>query len=347
MPTKAQIRYQWDKVVGEGGRHIVELAAALPQNSPLLSEMMLKSVFQDKSLQLFLNSTVAKVGAGDVSSNLRFKNDKYVNNAVVKNTLVMLEFYRKLNTNPVVVTSYPRHQRVYSFKMNEDGSVDVKNSVSGEREKDKEFILTEFFKSMSLNLNRRQKMRMSSEGAHFYTYLADLLSLITQIDYYHHPEMFEEVVLSPDVVNTGSVENYESLEETPCKYRLTKVEKNGKTWSPKEDFDYLYFTTVKSESGQYYMVPKEGAINKVNHQMWELLSQGDNGTKKMVRDHFLNVEKFHRWSDYSVNDVDDGITMVAIAFAFNDDNPRMPLEVGIKEQFSKIVNKWYQDLDQE
>ena len=244
MPTKAKDRYQWTTVTGVGERHIVELAAAFPQTNPLLSEPMLESIFQDPSL-LFLNSLVTPVGTGDVSSNLRFKHDKEVNNAVVKNTLVVLEFYRKLNANPVVVTSYSRGERVYSFKMNEDGSVNVKNNVTGEQEADKEDVLQKFFESVNLTQGRRQKMRMSSEGAHFYTFMADLLSLITQVDYYYHPEMFEKVELSPDVVNTSMKQEYGLVEDAPCKYRLTTVEKGGKKWEPKEGFDYLYFTDLK------------------------------------------------------------------------------------------------------
>ena len=188
-------------------------------------------------------------------------------------------------------------------------------------------------------------MRMSSEGAHFYTYLADLLSLITQVDYYYHPEMFEKVELSPDVVNTSMKEEYGLVEDAPCKYRLTKVEKGGKTWEPKEGFDYLYFTGLKKQSSQSFMKPKEGAIKKVSHQMWELLRQGENGTKKMIREHFVNVAKFKRWSDYSVNDVDDGITMCAIYHAFMYSSSDNEINIGL--QFKKVVNMWYGDLDEE
>lgn len=345
MPTKANDRYQWDTVTGVGERHIVELAAAFPQTNPLLSEQMLGHLFPDPSLQLFLNSLVTQVGTGDVSSNLRFKHDKDVNNAVVKNTLEFLEFYRKLNTNPVVVTSYSRDEREYSFKMNNDGSVKAKNNVTGVQEEDKDAILQTFFKSVDLTMNRRQKMRMSSEGAHFYTYLADLLSLITQVDYYYHPEMFEKVELSPDVVNTSMKEEYGLVEDAPCKYRLTKVEKGGKTWEPNEGFDYLYFTGLKKQSSQSFMKPKEGSIKKVTHQMWELLRQGENGTKKMIREHFVNVAKFKRWSDYSVNDVDDGITMCAIYHAFMYSSSDNEINIGL--QFKKVVNMWYGDLDEE
>jgi hypothetical protein len=343
MPTKANDRYQWDTFEGIGERHIVELAAALVPDTYEMTELALKEMFPEPSLQLFLDSVVSQLGSGDVSSNLRFKHDKGVNNAVVKNTLLFLEFYRKLNTNPVVVTSYPREERVYSFKMKEDGSVTVKNTLSGEGEVDKEVILQEFFKKVDLTTNRRQKMRVSSEGAHHYTYLADLLSLITQVDYYYHQEMFETFYLSPDVVNTSMKKEYGLVEGAPSKYLLTKVEKAGKTWVPKEGFDYLYFTWLKKEGSQTFMKPKEGAIQKVNHQMWELLRSGENGTKKMIREHFMNVRNFKRWSDYSVNDVDDGITMCAIFYAFMYSSSDNEIEFGFK--IKGVVDTWYGDLD--
>ena len=341
MPSKAPDRYQWDSIEGVGERSIVELAGPFGRNSiPELEQILF-----DPSIQLFLNSLTTQVGSGDVSSNLRFKHDKEINNEVVKNTLVFLEFYRKLNVNPVVITSYSRGERVCSFKMNEDGSMNVENTHTDGREPDKEDILQSFFDRVSLTQNRRQKMRMSSEGAHFYTYLADLLSLITQVDYYHHPEMFEKIELAPDVVNTLTKEEYGLVEEAPCKYRLTKVEKGGRTWVPNEGFDYLYFTRLKKESSQPYMLPKEGSVIKVSHQMWELLRPGENGTKKMVREHFVSGSTYKRWSDYSVNDVDDGITMCAIYHAFLYSST--DVEKTVCQQVHGIVNCWLDDLDEE
>ena len=182
MPTKAQDRYVWDILVSGGSRNICELGGPLVAAPPLIKDDMLKAIFQENDLQLFLNSIPAELGVGDVSSNLRYKHDKEINHAVVKNTVTFLEFYRKMNDNPVVVTAFPRSQRYYSFKLNEDGSVDVKNNKTGEREEDKEEIIHKFFETVGLDSTKRQRMRMSSEGAHFYTYLADVLSLIVQVD---------------------------------------------------------------------------------------------------------------------------------------------------------------------
>lgn len=340
MPTKAQERYVWDSLLNGGTRNICELAAPLVNTSPFLSNEILKTIFQNYDLQLFLNSIPAELGVGDVSSNLRYKHDKDVNHAVVKNTVTFLEFYRKMNDNPVVVTAFPRPQRYYSFKMNEDGTIEVKNNKTGTREEDKEGILTTFFEKVGLDLSKRQRMRMSSEGAHFYTYLADVLSLIVQMDYYYHPEMFEEVSLSPDVVNSTTGDMCGNLRLKPV------TSGSGRVWKPKPEFDYLYFSKESSSQTQKYIVPKDRSIEKVYSQFWELLRDTENGAKKMLREHFANVNEWKRWSDYSVNDVDDGITACMVLHAHNtvSNQTLTDLEKRTKVKFQEIVDTWFGDL---
>tara|TARA_Y100001958_G_scaffold26223_1_gene16537 strand:+ start:6784 stop:7824 length:1041 start_codon:yes stop_codon:yes gene_type:complete len=344
MPTKAQNRYVWDCLVNGGTRNICELGGGLVAAEPLINEDMLKAIFQNQDLQLFLDSIPAELGVGDVSSNLRHKTDKEINNAVVKNTVTFLEFYRKMNDNPVVVTAFPRSHRYYSFKLNEDGSVHVKNNKIDERETDKEEILRNFFERIGLDLSKRQRMRLSSEGAGFYTYLADVLSLIVQIDYYYHPEMFEEKTLCPDVANTTTKDSSGVLRLKPVKSA------SGRVWEPKPGFDYLYFSEDSNHEMrkyvQKYMFPKEGSIEKVYSQFWELLRDTENGAKKMVREHFANVNEWKRWSDYSVNDVDDGITACVVLYShMTVSNEELnDLEKRSKNKFQEIVDTWFGDL---
>lgn len=336
MPTKPSERYTLDTLVNGGTRNIYELAAALIVDGNFLDSM--KKDIQ-KDVQLFLNSIPAEIGVGDVSSNLRYKNDKNVNHAVVKATISFLEHYRVINGNPVVVTAYPRSQRYYSFKMNEDGSVVVKNYKSSLNE-GKQETLNKFLEIVGLDSSKRQRMRLSSEGAHFYTFLADVLSLIVQMNYYYHPEMFEEVSLSPDPINSSTGDVCGNL-------RLNPVESsNGRIWKPIPNFDYLYFSREITSQTQKYMVPKEGSIEKVYHQFWELLDDKENGAKKMVREHFSNVNEWNRWSDYSVNDVDDGITACVVLHAHNTlpDEELSDLEKRTKAKFQEIVNTWFEEL---
>ena len=340
MPTKAQERYVWDALVNGGSRNICELAGPLVSLEPFINEDILKAMFKNSDLQLFLNSIPAELGVGDVSSNLRYKKSKEVNNEVVKNTLTFLEFYRKMNDNPVVVTAFPRPQRYYSFKLNEDGSVDVRNNKTEERETDKEELLEKFFENVDLDLSKRERMRMSSEGAHFYTYLADILSLIVHMDYYYHPEMFEEVSLSPDVVNSTTGDAYGNL-------RLKSViGSSGREWNPNPEFDYLYFSKEMNSQTQKYMFPKEGSIEKVYAQFWELLRDTENGTKEMMRGHFTNVNEWNRWSDYSVNDVDDGMTACVVYYShkFVSVESLSDLEKRTYGKFHEIVQVWFSDL---
>jgi hypothetical protein len=343
MPTKAQDRYVWDTLVNGGTRNICELAAPLVPSDTIMNEDMLKAIFQNPDFQLFLNSIPAEVGVGDVSSNIRYKHDKVVNHDVVKNTVTFLEFYRKRNDHPVVVTAFPRSQRYYSFKMNEDGTVYVKNNKTGTREEDKEEILQKFFEHVGLDSSKRQKMRMSSEGAHFYTYLADVLSLIVQMDFYYHQEMFEEKYLCPDIINSTTGDICGNLRLKPV------TSDSGKIWKPKADFDYLYFSKEKSYQTQTYMFPKEGSIEKVYAQFWELLRDTENGAKKMLREHFTNVNEWKRWSDYSVNDIDDGIAACVVLHSHKavSNDEMNDLEKRTKQMFDGVVTQWFDDLSEE
>ena len=86
--------------------------------------------------------------------------------------------------------------------------------------------------------------------------------------------MFSEKCLSPNVKN---IEN--GLDKV--------VEKFKSPWEPKEGFDYLYFK--EDRKGYKFIFPRDGSIEKVSHQMWQLLSPEENGTKLLVREHFNNI----------------------------------------------------------
>ena len=74
-----------------------------------------------------------------------------------------------MNDNPIVVTAFPRSQRYYSFKLNEDGSVHVNNNKTGERETDKEEMFC-LFERIGLDVSKRQRMRLSTEGTVLYIF---------------------------------------------------------------------------------------------------------------------------------------------------------------------------------
>ena len=153
-------------------------------------------------------------------------------------------------------------------------------------------------------------------------------------------EMFEEHVLSPDVVNTTTT-------TASGEFRLKPVKSSsGRVWEPKEGFDYLYFSKEKTSQSQKYMFPKEGSIEKVYSQFWELFRDTENGAKKMVREHFANVNEWKRWSDYSVNDVDDGITACVVLHShMTVPNEELnDLEKRSKDKFQEIVDTWFSDL---
>ena len=87
-------------------------------------------------------------------------------------------------------------------------------------------------------------------------------------------------------------------------------------------------------------------MRKFIHSSWELLRDTENGAKKMVREHFENVNEWKRWSDYSVNDVDDGITacVVFIHIMTISNEELNDLEKRSKGKFQEIVDTWFGDL---
>ena len=66
----------------------------------------------------------------------------------------------------------------------------------------------------------------------------------------------------------------------------------------------------------------------------------------MVREHFANVNEWKRWSDYSVNDVDDGITACVVLYShMTVSNEELnDLEKRSKNKFQEIVDTWDGDL---
>ena len=66
----------------------------------------------------------------------------------------------------------------------------------------------------------------------------------------------------------------------------------------------------------------------------------------MVREHFANVNEWKRWSDYSVNDVDDGITACVVLYShMTVSNEELnDLEKRSKNKFQEIVDTWFGDL---
>ena len=330
-------RYQMDSIHSDGKNHIVELAAAfINYFDPL-----------QKDTILFLDSSISEVGSGDVASNLRFKINKKINDSVVKNTVSLLSKYNELNDRPIVITSIHRDNRLYSFKMNEDSTINVIDNMVSSRDREKEELLEGFLDRVNLTSSRIYKMRDASKGAKFYTYLADVLCFINQMNYFNHPEMFQEEYFTPNVVNTltrgGELRGIG--QPVPGEFILKEITlPNGKTWKPQHGYNYLYFEKG-GDQPHLFSIPKETTVGNTYNQMWELMEHGDNSMKKQVRAHFHGIKEYLRWSDYFVNDIDDAITMCIILHAYMVPS-LSDSEKKVKNSVEEIIEQLYTTLDE-
>lgn len=290
------------------------------------------NTIEHEHTHLFVNSYVSKLGDGDVASNFRNKTDVEFNNRIVKNTYDLI----KSTEAPVIMSSYPRTQRYLTFKMEENGSVSVINNQTNCRDANFESIMNNFFKNVtgfSSTEEMLQKMRLSSEGARFNTYLADVISFILQTNWFLHPDMFEQQGLIPVIVNTDITD----VEGNPV---LKKVVNGGREWIPKKDFNYLYF---EDSSFRKIYIPKKDTSPKVYHQMMLLLDNEENGVKEQVRNHIMNTD-YIRISDYFQNDVDDAIQMLMIRNCFNYCRPLNSEQESVVAQLDKIIHPWLEEL---
>lgn len=284
-------------------------------------------------LQFFGQFDLKPLGSGDVASNLRYKHDSEINNNVVKNMMNLFSCYKKPDgyTQPVVITSVSRSERFITCQLLEDGLVNMTNNVTKESLPKETKLFNDFLDSMSVTKEKMVVFREASKGSRYNTYLADMLSFIYLMDYQFHPEAFEDKYKEPRVYNTSQMdENGLPL--------LKSFDKDGKTWTPKDNFDYLYFDESDQSSGINFKIPGSDSIHKVYHQLNELISLEENGAKEMVRTLLGNIGIYERFSDYWVNDVDDAFTILMIYNAYKHIqlNER---DQKIKEQLEQIIKE--------
>jgi ubiquitin-large subunit ribosomal protein L40e len=264
---------------------------------------------------------------GDVSSNLRYKHDKDINNIVVKNTLLLL---KKFKDKDIYITSVDRSQRYKTFKFLDSGNVQVMDNRSKSEIVPETKLFNEFLKSMGITNETMMILKQSSEYGQ--SYLADLISFVYLLNSHYHKECFEDLLCFPLVLNTES-KMYDGSSI------LKPVKQGDKTWTPKVGVDYLYFQKPDNLDQQCeckFKIPKIGSIEKVYHQLNELLSLRENGIKEMVRKLFSTLESYERISDYWVNDLDDGFVLLLILNCFKHTS-LTTRENSMKEKLEEIV----------
>lgn len=254
-----------------------------------------------ENLNIYIQGDLKKLGDGLTCSNFRKKDDTHTNNRVVKNMFNLMTIMKK----PKFMTSYPRSVRTITVNLDgfEKFGEDIVVLNKSKYDDTKTKILSEFVK---VHMGDVWRFKRFCEGARYNTYLADCISFILMMFHTNgdQEDMFDVQYLEPYIVNGSSME---------------PVESNGRVWDPDPTQNYLYHRDTDKRTDMYkYYVPNNDSIGVVYTAMFQLFVIGhDNHYKFMVRT-FLRNTFYLRWSDFWINDIDDGMTILMIRNAYND-----------------------------
>ena len=269
---------------------------------------------------LCMQACPTQLGEGDVSSNLRNKNDREKNN---QGCAQWVDILTKVGTT--YSTTLSRDDRLRMYTINDDGSIDVynkqKDSIQGEKE-----TLKNFLEHFGMDAERVKVMKGAS--AYGATYMADMLSLIMTMETMFNTGIFNPEWYVPEVVKAGDE-------------RLQPVTKeDGKVWTPVEGNDYLYFTP--SEEGTGVKIMKYGGdFYGIYGKLQELLSLEENEVKADLRKMFSFCSAYHRFSDVWINDIDDALTLYMILNAYSHATLSSQ-EEKVKAQLETITSTFFQ-----
>ena len=330
--------YQLDDMLPEASRccsclkrnkgfNILEIAGAIIEEDirDLLSKEMI----------IFQNAELKGIGEQDPASNLRYKDDLEINNRVVNNYMDLYATYRRLNDKPIVISTYSRKQRKYSFKMEEDGSFTCTNMFTKEKEDDKKEIIEKFTSSFEISLENMKKIRECSKGAKYYTYMADCISFILQYFYFCDSDTYETKKIEPILVDSDTTEDGSKV--------LQPVTNGDRVWTPKDKYLYLYYKKGNSDS-QDFLIPKVEKVDEIYEFFWDLLSLEDNESKRKIREYVLRMNQYKRWSDYCKNDVDDVFTILMISNCFITKENQSKKEIKIMNNLLDIIEPFRNQL---
>ena len=320
--------------------NILEIAGALIQNHNDF-KIIIDFIIKELDTHIFLNAEIKMIGEKDPASNLRFKKNIEKNNTVIDNYIHLFNEYRKISSNPIVISTFGRNDRLYSFNMNENGEIICSNTNTKEILSEKSQEFTNFIKSFGIDEEKMKIIRECSKEAKYNTYMIDIISFIQQVCYIINKDLlFDEEYRKPVVVNTKTTDSNGTI-------LLTDVTTDGKIWKPVEKQNYLYFQPCDEYDPEAIKVsyPKNSSIDTIYDYFWEMLSPiNTSGIKRMVRRHFNNCKTYRRWSDYSINDTDDAFTILAIINCFNCCDELTDDEKLICNQFKAIIRPWFTEL---
>ena len=324
--------------------NIIELASALLCSDDTYGDLMDK--LNAHNTILFLPAMPTELGTGDVASNFRFKHDINKNNLVTERWLnVFREYKKNKNKNPVVITTVGREDRYMTFKLLDDGTVNIVNNKNDDYIFQEETeIIKKFLNVFSITSEHMKKMRISSAGARYNTYMADMIGFMNILNYKYHQDMFYKSSMESYIVTPECKIKKSGYYNGKLEPMLQPLVINGKEWIPNEGFNYLYFRYQEgnTETQQIFYKLKPGIMNIVYYQIFQALMPEENGTKEMIRNYLSGIV-YNRLSDFWVNDIDDSFTILMLINAYKycelNDNDTL-----ILERFENIAEPWFKEM---
>ena len=293
---------------------VVEVASSLVHEAPSVGETTI----------LWFQACPTELGKGDVSSNLRFKEDTEKNNIACQRWLDILQRAGGGSLGGLYSTTLSRDDRLRMYTLNDDGSIDVYNKEKDELPEEKE-TLKKFLENFGMDAERVKVMKGASEyGA---TYMADLLSFVMVLEVMYNEASYASQWFIPEIVKAGDE-------------RLKPVQKGDKIWTPVEGNDYLYFKPSEEGTGVNIQTFVGDPAN-LYKRLQDLLTLEENEEKADLRKMFSFCKSYTRISDVWINDLDDplAIYMILNAYSHTELNEN---ELSIKTQLEAITSTFFQ-----
>jgi len=326
--------------------HILDISGALIQNHMEFKSSVYRWV--EENTILCITGELKRSVDGDSASNFRYKKDTSLNQNVIENYRYLFNLHQsKTNKMPIFVTTIPRSWRLYSWLIQEDGSIirkdegykkAIKAELSemdgderrialhrggyGETEHDFEDTeLLAFLYMYGVTLDKLIKIRESCKGAHFHTYLIDMISFFYQMK-----------IVSPEFHDTF-VPDYRVI--------LTEGSK-------------LSFENTNG-AGTVFFVPGKNDIDHFYRDMYLAISPEENTVKASIRKHLVE-HRIDRWTDFDANDTDDAFLFLMLIHAFKGhdkedsvpyDKVSMTSEEGeILSSLEGIMEMWFYRMNE-
>ena len=303
--------------------HILDICGALIQEPAEFKGNVDRWITDQTTL--CITGELKRSQEGDSASNYRYKKDSALNQNVIDNYLYLFTLHQGMTSRkPVFVTTIPRSWRLYSWLIQEDGSIirkdegyrkDLKSLVAEPGqvvETDTDFYdiedreLLSFLDLYGVTPTALIKIRESCKGARYHTYLIDMISFLYQMK-----------ISGPEFHSTFA----------PDYRRVVSSDDDGEKPS-KLSFE----DTV--EDGTVFFVPKKEDIAQLYHELALAISPEENTMKARIREHLVS-HRIDRWTDFDANDTDDSFLFLMLIHAFKGE---------MCDYFAETVTGTYNDI---